>query len=1029
MTANLDHALEHSANTARNILIAHDVQIMGGRCAAWWRESTDRNVTVYGDRIAHHTGTFRIWRILTELLDYSDQDAARYLLERAGLPTDSPAPAAPRRFVVKPPSPPQVAPSKAHEALERWQTLSTSGSSTYLERKGVQGTACAALRYGRGHIAVQMARITSTGALEPVSVQTINDDGAKRFAAGGSTRGAVALVGAVDLPAALATGRVWLAEGLATALTVHAATGAPTLACFSAGSLAPVAKALRALEPSSKKLELLIAADDDRFNKPEAGNAGLEKAHRVALVYRCKVSAPTFRDLTGKPTDFNDLAQREGLKAVQGQLSTPTNPDPALAFAPERRQRERRLERGGASRGRYLPAQDFGPGVTVLRAPHGTGKTERIAEQVSTALAAGERVLYLTHSAALAENAARRLGLESYSDELHRRHLTVIPGLSICLNSLPRLLENGVLASFDLVVIDESEQLVRALTGSHIANRAGVLEGLVVLIQRAQRVVCLDADAGKLTRELLELARPLERSQWRTHEHPVGQGRTLRVHAGKNGVYGALDRLTTPALVMTNSKPEAEALGAHLKSRGRRVRVLTGEHSEDDAVFMADLEGNARAEGLEALVCSPTVRTGVSLEGGYFQHVLGLFYGTVGTPEDALQALWRVRTLAQYDLWLDPTVRTERLDLAAKYAGLKPKTPTEATYNRLKYTVELTEQKAQAFFRLNFLKLAALQGFDFDLLDSDPDHKGLATAARALADGEHYDRVEAARVLSTEAAQTLRWRVGAGAYVSREDRAACERYRVTDFYRLTSADDLREALELDHRGRYQSRLERLELALDTPEGVLARELEEAGENPLEADRRPLAARHDLYSRVLKAVGFGAAAHMVLTGKAEQLDLPRYNLAALEPLRVWIEENRSWLGGVIALPLPERLKDNLVRYVGSWLKALGLKQKRVGNTHEQTYALELETLKSAYRTLKRRNTLSSLTVPSEESVLRPPAALPDVAEWLTELLDKGRLDAFGPDRVQMIRRKLAANATDWLHTLATSADLSRVLEVA
>ncbi len=182
------------------------------------------------------------------------------------------------------------------------------------------------------------------------------------------------------------------------------------------------------------------------------------------------------------------------------------------------------------------------------------------------------------------------------------------------------------------------------------------------------------------------------------------------------------------------------------------------------------------------------------------------------------------------------------------------------------------------------MQLAALQGFSFELLNSDPGHKGLATAARELADGEHYDRVAAARELSAEAAQALRQRVDAGAYVGREDRAAGERYRVSDFYKLTADDDLRAALELDRRGRYQGQLERLELALDTPEGVLALELAEAEKRPLEADRRPLTARHKLYSRVLKAVGFGAAVQLVRTGKAEQLDLPRYDLKALERLR-------------------------------------------------------------------------------------------------------------------------------------------------
>ncbi len=1032
----LSTALEHPANDLKSVLWAHDLKITGNRCAAFWRGSSDPNVFVGAYALTDYVSgeSFGVWRVLTELLGYSEDEAQHYLLARAGL-SDTDATPVRRRLVSKTtPQSPRNHPAKlvkAGGALGRWQTLSTSGRSPYLDRKGVAdaAAACSAIRYGRGSISVQMSRITPSGDLEPVSIQTITTAGGKRFAKGVSTRGTVALVGSVSLKAALKTGHVWLAEGLATALTVHMATGAAVLACFSAGSLGPVVKALRAFEPSSRKLRLFIAADDDRFNKPEAGNAGLEKAHRAALTYRCTVCSPTFANHETRPTDFNDLHTLEGLEAVREQLGTPANPDPALAFAPERRRRKKLSERRRASSGRYLPAQSFGPGVTVLRAPHGTGKTERVAEQVAAAVGAGERVLYVSHSAALAENAARRLHLESYSDELHRRHLTAVPGLSICLNSLPRLLENGVLADFDLVVIDESEQLVRASTGSHIANRAGVLETMTLLVQKARRVVCLDADAGKLTRELLELARPRERITWRAHAHPVGQGRTLRVHESKNGVYGALDTLTEPALVVTNSKYEAEALYAHLKSRGRRARVLTGEHLEDDADFMLDIEGNARAEQLDVLVCSPTVRTGVSLEGGYFKHVGGIFYGTVGTPEDALQALWRVRTVCSYDIWLDPAVRTERLDLEVKYAKLTPKTPTEATYNRLKHAVELAEQRSQAYYRLNFLQLAALQGFSFELLDSDPKHKGLATAARELADAEHYDRVEAARELSVEAAQAFRRRVDAGAHVSREDRSALERYRVADFYRLAAKDDLRAALELDRRGRYQGQLEKLELALDTPEGILERELAEADRRPLEADRRPLTARHELYSRVLNCVGFGAAARLVMAGRSEstmQLDLPRYTSKELEPLRVWIEQNRSWLAGVIALPDAARLKENPVRYVGSWLKVLGLKQKRVGKNELASYALEVAALETACKTLKRRGDTFLLKGILRKSVPTLPPNPDAAGGWLSQLLEAGHLDAFGPERVQTIRQKLRENATEWLYTLATSTTFARMV---
>lgn len=1052
----LEAALESPANTAPAVLLDHGIRVVGGRSPAFWRGSSDLNVTVYPDRIVHHAGAYRVPRILTELLGYSEDEARRYLQGRAGL-SDVDAPPVYRQFTagIVPQKDLKGAekPVKADGALKRWETLSTTGSSPYLERKGVQGAAaaCGAIRYGRGSIAVRMSRITEAGALEPVSVQTIYHDGGKRFAAGGSTRGAVALVGATDPAAALASGHVWLAEGLATALTVHAATGGPVLTCFSAGTIRPAVKALRRLEPSGKKLRITVAADDDRFNKPEAGNAGLEKAHRAALVHGARVAAPTFRSSDGQPTDFNDLHGLEGLGAVRAQLAGARSPDPALAFAADRRKRDKWA--ASATRGRYLGALELRGGVTTLRAPHGVGKTEALKPHITDELTAGGRVLYVTPSASLTEEAARRLGLESYADALHRPHLHLVPGLAVCLNSLPRLLnDRGELHAPDLLVLDESEQLVRTLTGAHVAQRERVLEALLLLIQRARRVVCLDADLGKLTRTLLTEARPRERQRRLEHLHPVGEGRTLRVHAARDDLYAALDVALSPALVLTNSKAEAEALGAHLRGRGRRVRVLTGEHDEGDAAFMADLEGSARAEGLEALVCSPTLRTGVSLTGGYFGHVFGVFHAAVGTPEDALQALWRVRTPARYDLWIDPRTAREHIDLAARYSATREHEAAalgrrvgleSATYRTIKHAVEATAARARSAYRLDFLRLAALQGFAFELLEHDPDHTGLATSARARADAERYGAV------NTQRPRVLGWgddaeakadELAARRFLGRDDRAALECYRVTTFYRVGPEDDLVRVLELDHRGRYRRQLGRLELTLAPVDAVQGAVDELLKERAFADDIPALASRRLFYRQVLGAASFGPAAQTVLKGDASQLELPRYDAEALEPLREWIEENRSWLAGIVALPAADKLRANLIRYVGGWLKAVGLKQKRTGKNEFGVYSLELQTLETACCTMQKRGTLSSIDTLKGESVPvvpelpaqpsraleRPPGDPAAVPAWLRGLLNSGRLAVFGAARVSAVRQKLDENAAAWLHRFAHSRDLGRVL---
>lgn len=81
---------------------------------------------------------------------------------------------------------------------------------------------------------------------------------------------------------------VALAEGYATAATVHMATGWPCAMSVDSGNLLAVATALRALCPDA---ELVIAADDDAHRSE---NPGLTAAHAAAAQVRARVVAPVF---------------------------------------------------------------------------------------------------------------------------------------------------------------------------------------------------------------------------------------------------------------------------------------------------------------------------------------------------------------------------------------------------------------------------------------------------------------------------------------------------------------------------------------------------------------------------------------------------------------------------------------------------------------------------------------------------------------------------------------------------------------
>jgi putative DNA primase/helicase len=93
---------------------------------------------------------------------------------------------------------------------------------------------------------------------------------------------------------------VYVAEGFATAATLHLATHKPVLAAFSTHNLEPVAKALRRQRHG---VRIIVAADNDRFTQ---GNPGITAGRMAARAVGADLIFPEFPP--GVPgTDFNDL--------------------------------------------------------------------------------------------------------------------------------------------------------------------------------------------------------------------------------------------------------------------------------------------------------------------------------------------------------------------------------------------------------------------------------------------------------------------------------------------------------------------------------------------------------------------------------------------------------------------------------------------------------------------------------------------------------------------------------------------------
>lgn len=207
--------------------------------------------------------------------------------------------------------------SAASEAAALWQEAGETGESPYLARKGVQpyGVRFAA----GGWLLVPMRDAAGVLCnLQRIAAEKLAGDGPdKLFLKGGRKSGLWHLVGGVSSDAA-GPAVLLVAEGYATAASLHEATGRPVAVAFDAGNLAHVAKALRKLYPSAL---LVLCGDDDVQTSARTGNnPGRDKATAAARAVHGLAVFP--EPLPDGGSDFNDLHQAAGLEAVRGIVAT-----------------------------------------------------------------------------------------------------------------------------------------------------------------------------------------------------------------------------------------------------------------------------------------------------------------------------------------------------------------------------------------------------------------------------------------------------------------------------------------------------------------------------------------------------------------------------------------------------------------------------------------------------------------------------------------------------------------------------------
>lgn len=191
-------------------------------------------------------------------------------------------------------------------AAKLMEKTRTSTGNAYLTRKGFPAHGCLMLTtthktggvtYCAGDLAVPL--YDESGAL--VNLQLINEDGIKRTLKGGQVKGACHTIDGQKQ----AGKRLWIAEGYATALTVHHLTGETVMVALSSVNLLSLASLTRQKHPAC---QIVLAADRD------LSGGGQTKAAAAADACDGIVALPpVFGDWNDAFTQRGDAATRQAI--------------------------------------------------------------------------------------------------------------------------------------------------------------------------------------------------------------------------------------------------------------------------------------------------------------------------------------------------------------------------------------------------------------------------------------------------------------------------------------------------------------------------------------------------------------------------------------------------------------------------------------------------------------------------------------------------------------------------------------------
>lgn len=474
-------------------------------------------------------------------------------------------------------------------------------------------------------------------------------------------------------------------------------------------------------------------------------------------------------------------------------------------------------------------------GVSMVKAPMGAGKTQRVgAPWVAEARKHGT-VMAICHRVSLVSEMSARLDLPHYQ-KASPEDILDAGGVAVCLPSIAARLVSEVMPQPDFVFIDEVAQVLRFLESkdtcsTSMADAEGVFDALVRIIRNAKAVLVADAGIDTRTVDFLRHCRPNERLEL-VKMDPTPVQKTARVYAsadpgGQTTKARVLDDVLIEiagggkAFVACESRNMVEDVARVLEADGHNVLAVTAKNKDGERqrAFLADADAASRL--YDVVIVSPAVVSGISIEHKGAPHfTLGAFIGAGQTmvPADAMQQIARVRYLTRFVIGLGSNNRADGQTSLAILSGhvdladMESVAAQVSTYDSLRAGVQAQERNAQADFAAGLFWMLEDAGWTLDRHDSAGATSGDALAiARDMRLDEWQAMVMDAEVPDPATADMLRRR-----RLEPRDAARLEAFNICTTLAVAEVDDA--AFKFWDEGKAKRRIERFEDLLDV--GVL-----------------------------------------------------------------------------------------------------------------------------------------------------------------------------------------------------------------